>query len=186
MNKQELLGVLSKQITKEEKKAQETIDDSNWINGYSCGRVDALEFGYKKAEWLNESEKPKIPRWLAERIEEYYIDSSIEFWRYFFNGDIFNPINGERDWILDNDELISKIFLYGYTIEKEPVWVVKDDDMYLISLSVLYDGVRVNSYFHVLDENFDRPRVFRNKEEAEAARILAAKGTVEEWSEDND
>lgn len=70
MDKQELLNVLGKQITKEEKRAQETIDDNNWINGYSCGRTDALEFGYKKAEWLDEPEITTEEAW--EKIAENY------------------------------------------------------------------------------------------------------------------
>lgn len=70
MDKQELLNVLDKQITKEEKRAQETIDDNNWINGYSCGRTDALEFGYKKAEWLDEPEITTEEAW--EKIAENY------------------------------------------------------------------------------------------------------------------
>lgn len=159
------------------------------LNGDEYVKYNAV---LDKVDNAYELQKPEIPKFVADWIEEVKQ-------RGCGLADALNcfesPIMPEKvkQWIQfdfaaigchhDNQELLAKAWLNGYTIEKEPVWVVKDDDMYLISLSVLYDGDRVNSYFHVLDDNFDRPRVFRNKEEAEAARILAAKGTVKEWSE---
>lgn len=130
---------------------------------------------------LTEPEKPEIPHWLAERIEEYNIDSSIEFWRYVFNGSIFNP--GERAWILDNDDIINKIFLCGYTIEKQPAWVVRINEK-------LYFCRFTDKYF---EENPDEPtysesgnpefiKKFTNKDKAEAVATLI-NGEVEEWGE---
>lgn len=127
-----------------------------------------------------ELQKPEIPHWLAERIEEYNIDSSAGFWRFVFNGSIFDP--EERAWILDNDDIINKIFLCGYTV-KEPVWVVKINKK-------LYFCRFIDKYF---EENSDEPtysesgnpelvKKFTDKAKAEAVATLV-KGEVEEWSE---
>ncbi|GBD74225.1 hypothetical protein TEHN7126_2232 [Tetragenococcus halophilus subsp. halophilus] len=153
------------------------------INGVSYVKYDNVLDVVNNAYELK---NPKIPPKLAERIEELreigWDDEYIIYDIYTDKETGMMDSNVVR-WMNDNKGLFTKALANGYTIEKEPAWVVKYDDMYLMSLAVLYDGDRVNSYFRVLGENFDEPRVFRNKEEAEAARILAARGTVKEWSE---
>ncbi|BAK95155.1 DUF1642 domain-containing protein [Tetragenococcus halophilus] len=179
MNKQELLNVFKNQIIKESKDVYGASD--TWIGGYEDGRIDALTFAYKRVKWLDAPEKPEIPHWLAERIEEYNIDSSIEFWRYVFNGSIFNP--GERAWILDNDELISKIFLYGYTIEKEPVWVVRiNEKLYFCRFTDKYFEKDSDAPTYIESGNPSLIKKFTNKDKAKAVATLVD-GTVEEWSE---
>lgn len=218
MDKQELISVFKTNIAEEEQdKEGRQLPTDSWLNGYENGRIDALEFGYKLAKWLDEpeitteqawekiaekfeegpkelcatlvsalppynlSEKPEIPHWLAERIEEYNIDSSIEFWRYVFNGSIFNP--GERAWILDNDDIINKIFLCGYTIEKQPVWVVRiNEKLYFCRFTDKYFEKDSDAPTYIESGNPSLIKKFTNKDKAEALAILVD-GEVEEWSE---
>jgi len=107
MDKQELLNVLDKQITKEEKRAQETIDDNNWINGYSCGRTDALEFGYKKAEWIDEPEITTEEAW--EKIAENY-SLSVEKIQDVVKAIISAVVNEENIGISDGHVIIEPDF----------------------------------------------------------------------------
>lgn len=174
MDKQELLSVLGERIVKEDK---EITDVSDWINGYYCGRFDALTFAYERVKWIDEPEKPEIPHWLAERTEEYNIDSSVKFWRYVFNGSIFDP--EERAWILDNDDIINKMFLCGYTV-KEPVWVVLKDAQYFHAFTGEYDESKGFEYVLAMYEG--HAHTFTDKQKAEAAATLVD-GTVKEWSE---
>lgn len=177
MDKQELLSTLRNHINKEKEK-RENADSDTWISGYGMGRVDALTLGYEKVEQLDEPEQPEIPQWLAGWLEAYDINSVAEFWRNFFMGSIFN--SGERAWILANDSLISKAILYGYTV-KEPVWVIKDDNLYLKNFSY-YDGEVTRSNFKIVSKGDKDVLQYSDKQKAEAVAKLVD-GEIEEWSE---
>ncbi|MEK0177011.1 hypothetical protein WN867_08245 [Tetragenococcus halophilus] len=173
MDKQEFMEYLE-----EEYECQVKLWNCDSSDRLQIGKVNLLKEIIDKAKGLDESEKPEIPRWLAERIEEYNIDSSIEFWRYVFNGSIFNP--GEIAWILDNDDVINKIFLYGYTIEKESVWVVLKDTRYFHAFTGEYD--KFEGFEYVLSMYEGNAHTFADKQKAEAVATLVD-GAVKEWSE---
>ncbi|MCO8294672.1 hypothetical protein [Tetragenococcus halophilus] len=130
----------------------------------------------------NLSEKPEIPHWLAERTEEYNIDSSVKFWRYVFNGSIFDP--EERAWILDNDDIINKIFLCGYTV-KELAWVVKiNKKVYFCRFTDKYFKENSDEPTYSESGNPSLIKKFTNKDKAKAEAVATlVDGEVEEWSE---
>lgn len=180
MDKQELLDVLEEKIIKKKEEKDAYGEADTWISGYKDGQIDALTFAAKKAEWLDEPEKPEIPHWLAERIEEYNIDSSVGFWRFVFNGSIFDP--EERAWILDNDDIINKIFLCGYTV-KEPAWVVKiNKKVYFCRFTDKYFKENSDEPTYSESGNPELIKKFTDKAKAEAVATLI-EGTVEDWSE---
>lgn len=191
MDKQELLSTLRNHINKEKEK-RENADSDTWISGYGMGRVDALTLGYEKVEQLDEPEKPEIPKFVADWIEEVKQ-------RGCGLADALNcfvsPIMPEKvkQWIQfdfavigchhDNQELLAKAWLNGYTIEKEPAWVVRINEK-------LYFCRFTDKYF---EENPDKPtysesgnpelvKKFTDKAKAEAVATLI-EGTVEDWSE---
>lgn len=173
MDKQECLEILNQKINK----AQEETDRSPEGSSYGTlmlGRKQAFSDVRGLLKTLDESEKPEIPHWLAERTEEYNIDSSVKFWRYVFNGSIFDP--EERAWILDNDDIINKIFLCGYTV-KELAWVVKEKESgdYLVDYKLSDNDV-------ILSSSKANAYPFKDKQQAESVATLT-NNTIEERNE---
>lgn len=201
MDKQELLSVLSKQIIKEEKRVKETKDVSNWINGYSCGRVDALTFGYEKVEQLDGPENPVVPKefdeWYKE-IQERYVESLAKrfaVWKIcqfeFEFGQGFKDARNKEvecetliNWIDGHKEEAIDAVLNGYTV-KEPVWVVHLNDIGCKETTYLdkfREGWKSNTPFYYVTLVEEKAHKFTDKQKAEAVATLVD-GTVEKWSE---
>ncbi|MDN6268740.1 MAG: DUF1642 domain-containing protein [Tetragenococcus koreensis] len=194
MDKQELLSVLGERIVKEDK---EITDVSDWINGYYCGRFDALTFAYERVKWLDEPEKPEVPKefdeWYKE-IQEIKGNAAKRFalWKIcqFGFGCGFEDVKDRKiikgsltNWVMNHKEKAVNAVLNGYTVKKEPVWVVKINEK-------LYFCRFIDKYF---EENSDEPtysesdnpelvKKFTDKAKAEAVATLVD-GEVEEWSE---
>lgn len=177
MNKQELLNVFKNQIIKESKDVYGAPD--TWIGGYEDGRVDALTFAYKRVKWLDEPEKPEIPKFVADWIEEkrpYY--SLMTIVGNYLNG--FGMPERVEEWITDNRDDFVKALVNGYTIEKEPVWVVLQDAQYFHAFTGEYDESEGFEYVLAMYEG--HAHTFADKQKAEAVATLVD-GTVKEWSE---
>ncbi|MDN6204342.1 MAG: DUF1642 domain-containing protein [Tetragenococcus halophilus] len=137
----------------------------------------------------NLSEKPEIPKFVADWIEEVKQ-------RGCGLADALNcfvsPIMPEKvkQWIQfdfaaigchhDNQELLAKAWLNGYTIEKEPVWVVLKDAQYFHAFTGEYDESEGFEYVLAMYEG--HAHTFADKQKAEAVATLVD-GTVKEWSE---
>lgn len=141
---------------------------------------------------LDEPEKPEIPQFVADWIEEVKQ-------RGCGLADALNcfvsPIMPEKvkQWIQfdfaaigchhDNQELLAKAWLHGYTIEKEPVWVVKVSEytgFYLKEFTSGWDGKDTPKTYATSIK--DKAYKFTDKAKAEAVATLVD-GEVEEWSE---
>jgi len=144
-------------------------------------------------DWINSGstqtkEKPEIPKFVADWIEEVKQ-------RGCGLADALNcfvsPIMPEKvkQWIQfdfaaigchhDNQELLAKAWLNGYTIEKEPVWIVKAPyDRYFGGFLEKGNHAEIN-FSHINRVNAQR---FEDKDKAQAVATLVD-GTVEEWSE---
>ncbi|MCO8292636.1 DUF1642 domain-containing protein [Tetragenococcus halophilus] len=228
MDKQELLSVLGERIVKEEK---EITDVSDWINGYYCGRVDAMNFTYNRVEWLDEPEitteqawekiaegydddaemvksicmnalrsfnggfprlvteghirtwnpdvgKPEIPPKIAERIEEERADGQSD-------SAIYSILQSEKEtrmWSMAHKDDLMKALINGYTIEKEPVWVVRiNEKLYFCRFTDKYFEKDSDAPTYIESGNPSLIKKFTNKDKAEAVATLVD-GTVEEWS----
>lgn len=162
-------------------------DDPDMLKDVCMNVLKAFNGGYPMlvteghiCTWNPDVGKPEIPHWLAERTEEYNIDSSAKFWRYVFNGSIFDP--EERAWILDNDDIINKMFLCGYTV-KELAWVVKiNKKVYFCRFTDKYFKENPDKPTYSESGNPEFIKKFTNKDKAEAVAKLI-NGEVEEWSE---
>ena len=136
----------------------------------------------------NLSEKPEIPKFVADWIEEVKQ-------RGCGLADALNcfvsPIMPEKvkQWIQfdfaaigchhDNQELLAKAWLNGYTIEKEPAWVVKAGGSYVTSIDYDFYDWTIGTTINKDDESI---LTFTDKKKAEAIETLV-EGTIEEWSE---
>ncbi|NWO00846.1 DUF1642 domain-containing protein [Tetragenococcus halophilus] len=219
MDKQELISVFKTNIAEEEQdKEGRQLPTDSWLNGYENGRIDALEFGYKLAKWLDEpeitteqawekiaekfeegpkelcatlvsalppynlSEKPEIPKFVADWIEEkrpYY--SLMTMVGNYLNG--FGMPERVEEWITDNKEDYLKALVIGYAIEKEPAWVVRiNEKLYFCRFTDKYFEKDSDAPTYIESGNPSLIKKFTNKDKAEAVAILVD-GTVEEWSE---
>lgn len=191
MDKQECLEILNQKIDE----AQEETDRSPEGSSYGTlmlGRKQAFSDVRGLLKTLDEPEKPEIPKFVADWIEEVKqrgcgLANALNCF--------VSPIMPEKvkQWIQfdfaaigchhDNQELLAKAWLHGYTIEKEPVWVVRINEK-------LYFCRFTDKYF---EENSDEPtysesgnpelvKKFTDKAKAEAVATLI-NGEVEEWSE---
>ncbi|AYW50817.1 DUF1642 domain-containing protein [Tetragenococcus halophilus] len=144
-------------------------------------------------DWINSGrpqteEKPEIPKFVADWIEEVKQ-------RGWGLADALNcfvsPIMPEKvkQWIQfdfaaigchhDNQELLAKAWLHGYTIEKESVWVVKTFAGYLTDLERSVNDWQARVSSSKYDEDII---AFKCKEKAnEIAELIG--GVVGEWSE---
>lgn len=137
----------------------------------------------------NLSEKPEIPKFVADWIEEVKQ-------RGCGLADALNcfvsPIMPEKvkQWIQfdfaaigchhDNQELLAKAWLNGYTIEKEPAWVALKGAQYFHAFTGEYD--KFEGFEYVLSMYEGNAHTFADKQKAEAVATLVD-GTVKEWSE---
>ncbi|MCO8297315.1 DUF1642 domain-containing protein [Tetragenococcus halophilus] len=127
----------------------------------------------------NLSEKPEIPKFVADWIEEkrpYY--SLMTMVGNYLNG--FGMPERLEEWITDNKDDYLKALVIGYTIEKEPVWVVLKDAQYFHAFTGEYD--ESESFEYVLAMYEGHAHTFTDKQKAEAVATLVD-GTVKEWSE---
>ncbi|MDN6569187.1 MAG: DUF1642 domain-containing protein [Tetragenococcus halophilus] len=188
MDKQECLEILNQKIDK----AQEETDRSPEGSSYGTlmlGRKQAFSDVRGLLKTLDEPEKPEIPKFVADWIEEVKQ-------RGCGLADALNcfvsPIMPEKvkQWIQfdfaaigchhDNQELLAKAWLNGYTIEKEPVWVVLKDAQYFHAFTGEYDESEGFEYVLAMYEG--HAHTFTDKQKAEAVATLVD-GTVKEWSE---
>ncbi|GBD74090.1 DUF1642 domain-containing protein [Tetragenococcus halophilus] len=191
MDKHECLEILNQKINK----AQEETDRSPEGSSYGTlmlGRKQAFSDVRGLLKTLDEPEKPEIPKFVADWIEEVKQ-------RGCGLADALNcfvsPIMPEKvkQWIQfdfaaigchhDNQELLAKAWLNGYTIEKEPAWVVKVSEytgFYLKEFTSGWDGKDTPKTYATSIK--DKAYKFTDKAKAEAVAILVD-GTVEEWSE---
>lgn len=141
---------------------------------------------------LDEPEKPEIPKFVADWIEEVKQ-------RGCGLADALNcfvsPIMPEKvkQWIQfdfaaigchhDNQELLAKAWLNGYAIQKEPAWVVKiNEKLYFCRFTDKYFEKDSDAPTYIESGSPSLIKKFTNKDKAEAVAILVD-GEVEEWSE---
>ena len=155
----------------------------------------------------NLSEKPEIPKFVADWIEHIRETNK--------HGDGFVGINGEDifriiidmgqvssmfpvsdlnindyeitdelvDWCSGHETEFLRALIDGYTIEKEPAWVVRiNEKLYFCRFTDKYFEKDSDAPTYIESGNPSLIKKFTNKDKAEAVAILVD-GEVEEWSE---
>ncbi|GEN89982.1 DUF1642 domain-containing protein [Tetragenococcus koreensis] len=182
------------------------LDEPEITIGEAWGKI-AEEYPYTPGElssFLNKflihgnPEKVEIPQFVADWIERIKIDdgavaditggdifriivdmsevsafnpaSNIHFNDYEITDELVNYCNGHEMEFL-------KALINGYTVNKEPMWVVKSaqGSGYLIDYKLRTDS-------EILNASKNNAYQFDDKQKAEAVATLVG-GTVEEWSE---
>lgn len=120
MNKQELIDKLASLVG--------SIEDFKGISTFHDGKYTGLEHALELIQQLDEPQKPVVPKFVADYIEEYrgggatlyeMMDSSEdEVYTWLFG----NPrIETENERQL----LFAQAYAVGYEVEKEPLYYVK-------------------------------------------------------------
>lgn len=159
--------------------------NSYW-EGHARGTREGLGKALELADQLDEPELPVIPQFVADYLDDFKKqnltlgdaldthfedDKQIHTWLY-------------EDGEVRNDEVFARAWLYGYTIEKEPKYLVKVRDqnswLYLKSMQ-LYKDVETRTD---LNSNFgawkEKAIKFTNKEQAEGIAKFFNGEVVEE------
>lgn len=127
MNKQELIDVLEKY----QNGYQEQID------GYIKGAYGAYGVALGLVKKLDEQPKVTVPQFVAKWInqckEKATLADCLDGYYEISNGEVVSS-EDFQNWVLDNenDELTAKAWMFGYEVEKEPKFIVKVGNLYLI------------------------------------------------------
>lgn len=122
MNKQEAIDQLKESLSK-------MIDNIEDENDFNKGYRYATQHCFDIINQLDESEKPVVPKFVADWYEERkdYFDFNIYgFYKYFYSQGKHEEV---KKW-LDNAEnkaieTLVKMKLYGYEVEKEKLYQVE-------------------------------------------------------------
>lgn len=173
MNKQELINELTKYVERYEDATDE----------YDQGKSSAYEVALKLAKKLrlDEPQKPVVPRFVADWIElckEKADLISCLSGSYEYGVNQYKRITEDEDWLFEagHQELVSRAWLYGYEVEKEPLWGIKNADGNYLTKCALWGKDGVNYSFEC---NPSYRLLFTDKATADAAALLV-NGAVEE------
>ena len=114
---------------------QKLIDYCNAIKENKNQIINCIDVNriIKKIEQLDESQKVKVPQFVAEWIEYFKKCSGTLYgstapYSYYgraitddFDGDVIEVLG----WIRDNSEVYARAWIFGYEVEKEPKYIVK-------------------------------------------------------------
>lgn len=154
MNKQELIEM----VKNAEVAAQTGInlilrykdEDSDYQRGQRNAYRDV-------ATWIEEfDEQPKVPvpqfvaSWIKQCKENATLADCLNGYYRISNGEVAGSTDFQN-WVVDNenDELTAKAWIFGYEVEKEPKFIVKVGNLYLIEpLGDTYDSTIRTTWNH--------------------------------------
>ncbi|WP_277903071.1 DUF1642 domain-containing protein [Enterococcus lactis] len=121
MNKQELIDKLAIIVG--------SIEDFKGISTFHDGKYAGLEHALELIKQLDEPQKPVVPKFVADWIElckEKADLISCLSGSYEYGVNQYKRITEDEDWLFeaDHQELVARAWLYGYGIEKEPLYTV--------------------------------------------------------------
>ncbi|EME3598961.1 DUF1642 domain-containing protein [Enterococcus faecium] len=183
MNKQELIETLAKRIS--------TLEDFRGISGFHDGNYAGLEYALNLIQQLDEQQKLILPKCAEQWIEGHCAPSDVVnlFIEVTCATDSDGFIDSKWRWSTDfyewlaNDAdtlyILCDALRYGYEVEKEPLWAIKNADGNYLTKCALWGKDGVNYSFEC---NPSHRLLFTDKATADAAALLV-NGTVEEGAE---
>ncbi|EMF0043866.1 MAG: DUF1642 domain-containing protein [Enterococcus hirae] len=129
MNKQELIEELARHAS--------CLEDFRGITGHCDGKYEAYEIAIELAKKLDEPQKPVVPQFVGDWIElckEKADLISCLSGSYEYGVDQYKRITEDEDWLFeaDHQELVARAWLYGYEVEKEPLYEVIVGNLFLV------------------------------------------------------
>lgn len=140
MNKQELIDDIEKNKN-EFYKLSTDMKSTGISRGIGTGIYMGLLISQKKIERLDEQPKVTVPKFAADWIErckeKATLADCLDGYYEISNCEVVSS-EDFQNWVVDNenDELTAKAWIFGYEVEKEPVYEVvfleSDDERYLL------------------------------------------------------
>lgn len=98
---------------------------------------ESINAGITLMKKIDEPQKPVVPKFVADWIElckEKADLISCLSGSYEYGVNQYKRITEDEDWLFeaDHQELVARAWLYGYEVEKEPLYEVIIGDLYLI------------------------------------------------------
>jgi len=116
------------------KQIDEEIEEARLLKSaeYNEGYEDGCQYSQQVIDMMDEPHKPVVPKFVAEWIE-YAKKKGDSLAISFKPWNLYGVEYSKADrWIEDNQETFARAWLYGYEVEKEPLYEVIIGDLYLI------------------------------------------------------
>ncbi|WP_223132584.1 DUF1642 domain-containing protein [Enterococcus gallinarum] len=171
MNKQELIDDIEKNKNEFYKLCTD-MKSTGISRGIGTGIYMGLLISQKKIERLDEQPKVTVPKFAADWIEKCKENATLaDCLKGYYEISILQTFGSEdfQNWVVDNenDELTAKAWMFGYEVEKEPKFIVKVGNLYLIEpLGDAYDSTIRTTWNHKNAYKFtiyDMAQTYANK-----------------------
>lgn len=128
MNKQELIDELKRISLEKQHKALTHPESKNYYEGMVMAYSQVVHMVNTVLK-LDEPQKPVVPKFVADWIElckEKADLISCLSGSYEYGVNQYKRITEDEDWLFeaDHQELVARAWLYGYEVEKEPLYTV--------------------------------------------------------------
>ncbi|HGF7932048.1 TPA: DUF1642 domain-containing protein [Enterococcus faecium] len=128
MNKQELINELKRISLEKQHKALTHPESKNYYEGIVMAYSQVVHMVNTVLK-LDEPQKPVVPKFVADWIElckEKADLISCLSGSYEYGVNQYKRITEDEDWLFeaDHQELVARAWLYGYEVEKEPLYTV--------------------------------------------------------------
>lgn len=178
MNKQELINELKRISLEKQHEVLTHPESKNYYEGMVMAYSQVVHMVNTVLK-LDEPQKPVVPKFVAEWIElckEKADLISCLSGSYEYGVNQYKRITEDEDWLFeaDHQELVARAWLYGYEVEKEPLYRVKIGEGYFVE----YQG---RGALIMPDDNKEI-KIFDSKSDAERTAQTIG-GTVEEVAE---
>ncbi|MGH1817226.1 DUF1642 domain-containing protein [Enterococcus casseliflavus] len=111
-----------------------------WCTDHNTGEKDRyvkIDKVRELIEQLDEKQKVTVPKfvaiWIKQCQEKATLADCLDGYYEISNGEVVSS-EDFQNWVADNenDELTAKAWMFGYEVEKEPKFIVKVGNLYLI------------------------------------------------------
>ncbi len=127
-------------VTIEQTDGNDEFKCNSHVSDFNKGKIEGLSEAKKlleKVEQLDEPQKPVVPRFVADWIElckEKADLISCLSGSYEYGVNQYKRITEDEDWLFeaDHQELVARAWLYGYEVEKEPLYEVIVGNLFLV------------------------------------------------------
>lgn len=151
-------------------------NDVGWVDL----KVSDLSWFFRKLEDVVKVKEPEliaVPRFAADWIKhckqrEYDLACLLEYGNAGIPDEMY-------EWLIssaDNQELLARAWLDGYEVEKEPVWVVENENGYRLRSITMNPGNSLNWSFDSKNKNYIE---FEEFETAKKAAYLVTGNVTE-------
>ncbi|EON3039199.1 DUF1642 domain-containing protein [Enterococcus faecium] len=133
MNKQELINELKRISLEKQHKALTHPESKNYYEGMVMAYSQVAHMVNTVLK-LDEPQKPVVPKFVAELLDYYRQSTDVDllallitFHDWYYRKTKDGEHEEAIDWLVDHPEIYMRAWLFGYEVEKEPLYYVVFD-----------------------------------------------------------